>query len=151
MIQITWLGHSSWLIESANHRWLVDPFLTQNPVAKHRPADFKSGIDTILITHGHFDHVADAAEIANMNQACIAANYEIATWFTEKHKVKKTLGMNLGGWGQVPGGRVKLVPAWHSSVLPDGTYGGTREASLPSLQDDGFTSQGIRHSSAICN
>jgi L-ascorbate metabolism protein UlaG (beta-lactamase superfamily) len=33
--------------------------------------------------------------------------------------------MNLGGTAAVPGGTAKMECAWHSSSLPDGTYGGT--------------------------
>jgi L-ascorbate metabolism protein UlaG (beta-lactamase superfamily) len=33
--------------------------------------------------------------------------------------------MNLGGSAAVPGGTAKMEIAWHSSSLPDGTYGGT--------------------------
>ncbi len=124
-LNLTWLGHSCWLLDSGSHRVMLDPFLTSNPVAKRKPADFAKGIDAILISHGHYDHVDDAAAIARQNNALLVANYEIASWFSEKHGVENVLEMNTGGWGKIPGGRVKLVQAWHSSVLPDGTYGGS--------------------------
>ena len=121
-IQLTWLGHATWMLVVDEHRIVIDPFLTQNPSAKVKPSDVEAKF--VLLTHGHFDHVADAAEIANQNDALLVANYEIATWFSEKHGVKNTLGMNLGGAAVLPFGRIKMTVAFHSSQLPDGSYGG---------------------------
>lgn len=123
MTKLTWLSHSTWLIETAEHRILVDPFLTENPTATVKPDDLEP-ISHILITHGHFDHVADAAEIAKKHGATIVAIYETANWFANTHDVESTLGMNLGGATDLPWGNVKMVPALHSNGLPDGTYGG---------------------------
>jgi L-ascorbate metabolism protein UlaG (beta-lactamase superfamily) len=127
-LQITWLGHSCWLIESNSYRILIDPFLDQNPSAKCKATDIDA--THILVSHGHFDHVADAAAIANRCQAEIISNYEIATWFHEKQHVQRVLGMNLGGTAKLPFGSVKQTLAWHSSVLPDGTYGGNPSGFL---------------------
>ena len=123
MTKLTWLGHSTWLIETSQHRVLVDPFLTENPAATVKPDDLES-ISHILITHGHFDHVADAAQIAKKHNATVVAIYETANWFANEHGVESTLGMNLGGATELPFGDVKMVPALHSNALPDGTYGG---------------------------
>lgn len=123
MTRLTWLSHGSWLIEAGDHRLLLDPFLTENPAAKVKP-DELDRISHILISHGHFDHVADAAEIARQNDATIVASYEIAAWFATKHSVASTIGMNLGGAAELPFGTVKMIPALHSSELPDGAYGG---------------------------
>lgn len=119
---LTWLGHATWFLETAEHRIVVDPFLNENPAAKTSAEELDA--DFVLLTHGHFDHVADAAEIANRTDATLVANFEIAAWFAEKHQVKNTLGMNLGGAAQLPFGRVKMTLAHHSSQLPDGSYGG---------------------------
>ncbi len=121
-LELTWLGHATWLLRAGEQRVLVDPFLTDNPSAEVGPAELD--VDFILITHGHFDHVADAADIANRCDATVVANYEIATWFAEKQGVQRTLGMNLGGATELPFGRVKMTTAFHSSQLPDGSYGG---------------------------
>ena len=123
MTKLTWLGHASWLIEAGDHRVLLDPFLTDNPSATAKPEDLDP-ISHILISHGHFDHVADAAAIANRNDATIVAIFEIAQWFTNKQSVKSTIGMNRGGSVQLPFGTAKMIPALHSSDLPDGSYGG---------------------------
>lgn len=131
--QITWLGHSCWLIEFNEYRLLLDPFLDHNPAAPCKAADVSA--THILISHGHADHIADAASIANRCHAQVITNYEIATWLQEKHHVKNTLGMNLGGAAKLPFGRVKQFLAWHSSVLPDGTYGGNPAGLLIKLTE----------------
>ena len=123
MTKLTWLSHGSWLIESRDQRVLLDPFFTDNPAATVDAESFEA-IDHILISHGHFDHVADAAAIANRTGATIVAIFEIAQWFSENHGVASTIGMNLGGATDIPLGNVKMVPAVHSSQLPDGSYGG---------------------------
>lgn len=123
MTKLTWLSHGSWLIETNSHRILLDPFLNDNPAATIKSGDL-SDISHILISHGHFDHVADAAAIAKANHATIVGIFEIAQWFANKHSVESTMGMNLGGSVELPFGQVKMVPALHSNSLPDESYGG---------------------------
>lgn len=120
------------MIEAGDHRVLLDPFLTDNPSAKVKPEDLDP-ISHILISHGHFDHVADATAIANRNGATIVAIFEIAQWFTNKQSVASTIGMNLGGSVELPFGTAKMIPALHSSDLPDGTYGGNPAGFLLSI------------------
>ena len=123
MIKLTWLSHGSWLIEAAGHRILLDPFLTDNPMAIAKVEDFDD-VSHILVSHGHFDHVADVAVIANRCEASVIAVFEIAQWFGNHHSVASTISMNLGGKVELPFGTVKMVPALHSSNLPDGGNGG---------------------------
>ena len=123
MTKLTWLGHSSWLIENAGHRVLLDPFLIDNPSATKSPEEFMD-CSHILISHGHFDHIADAASIATKSGATVIAVYEIAEWFSKNHGVENTIGMNVGGEIELPFARVKMVPALHSNSLPDGSPAG---------------------------
>lgn len=132
-VELTWLGHATWLLKAGDHRILIDPFLDDNPSASVKAKELE--VDFILLTHGHFDHVADAASIANRCNALLVANFEIATWFAEKHGVQNTLGMNLGGWATLPFGRVQMTIAFHSSQLPDGTYGGNPGGFLVEIGD----------------
>jgi L-ascorbate metabolism protein UlaG (beta-lactamase superfamily) len=122
MATITWYGHACWLVQTGEHAILLDPFLDSNPSAPCKAKDVRA--DYVLVSHGHFDHCAEAAQVANANDATLIANFEIATWFGAKHGVKNTIGMNLGGSTTTKFGRLKMTVAWHSSVLPDGTYGG---------------------------
>lgn len=121
-VKLTWLGHGTWSIEADSTTLLLDPFLDEQPTAPVKSADVTA--DYILISHGHFDHVADAASIAQRCDATIISNYEITTWFEQQHGIAKTEPMNLGGSISLPFGKVKLTSAWHSSQLPDGSYGG---------------------------
>jgi L-ascorbate metabolism protein UlaG (beta-lactamase superfamily) len=112
------------LIESGEDRVLLDPFFTDNPAAKVSEADFADNVSHVLVSHGHFDHVADVEAIAKRCDSTVVANFEIANWFSAKG-VSKTVGMNIGGQVDLPFGNVKMVPAVHTSSLPDGSYGGT--------------------------
>ena len=110
---------------------LVDPFLDDSPTAPVKAAQVEA--DYLLVSHGHFDHIADAAPIAFRTGATVIAAFEICQWLREKHSVKNTCEMNLGGACSFPFGRVKMTPAWHSSQLPDGSYGGNPGGFLLSL------------------
>ncbi|HTQ40102.1 MAG TPA: metal-dependent hydrolase [Pirellulales bacterium] len=128
--EITWLGHSCFSIHTGKHTLLVDPFLNDNPLAPLK-ADAAEA-DFILITHGHFDHIADAVSIAKRTSATTVSNFEISEWLG-KQGVKDAVGMNHGGATSLPFGRAKLTIAHHSSVLPDGTYGGNPAGFLLTL------------------
>ncbi len=121
-IQLTWYGHATWLMETGDHTILLDPFLDDSPVAPVKAADVHP--DTILVSHGHFDHIADAARIASRTGAHVVAIFEIAEWLKNKHGVDNATGMNLGGQLTTDFGTVRMTPALHSSQLPDGSYGG---------------------------
>jgi len=121
-VKVTYYGHSCFAAEVAGKTLLFDPFITGNELAtaidvKEVPADY------ILISHGHADHMADAADIAKRTGATIISNYEVTVWFG-KQGVSRTHPLNHGGAWRFDFGRVKFVSAIHSSSLPDGTYGG---------------------------
>lgn len=129
--KLTWLGHATWLLNVDDTSILIDPFLNDSPVAPMKSEQVNA--QYILVSHGHADHCADAADIANRCGATILSNYEITTWFAQKHRVKQTIGMNLGGGVNLPFGRVTLTLAFHSSQMPDGSYGGNPGGFLISL------------------
>ena len=129
--ELTWLGHCTWSLKTGDKTVLLDPFLDPNPAAPVKAADVTA--DYILISHGHFDHVADAPAIALRTGATVVAIYEIAQWFSQKHRVPNTIGMNIGGSVDLPFGRVKLTMALHSSQLPDGSDGGNPGGFLLTL------------------
>lgn len=125
-MKITFLGHAAFLLETRGVKVLLDPFLSGNELfvsAEHpRLAPDKIEADYILLTHGHQDHVLDAEAIAKRTGAKVVSNFEIVSWYGEKGVEGHP--MNHGGQWKFDFGNVKYVNAIHSSVLPDGTYGG---------------------------
>ena len=120
-VTLTWTGHATFLIHTGAGTILVDPFLDECPTASLKAADV--ACDLILLTHGHFDHVADAAAIAKRTGAKVCCAFEIANWLG-KQGVATLQPMNHGGTVAVPGGTATMELAFHSSSLPDGSYGG---------------------------
>lgn len=111
MLEITYLGHSGFLLSDGKTRLVVDPFLTGNPLAPLAPETLK--IDYVLLTHGHGDHLGDGIQIALANNATIIACYELATYCSSKGC--KIHPMAIGGAFHFPFGRVKLTIAHHGS------------------------------------
>lgn len=121
-MKLTYFGHACFTVEAAGKTLLFDPFIRPNPLAGSiDPAQIKA--DAILVSHGHFDHLSEAVEIARRTGSTIVSNYEVAEWLT-KQGAPKVHGMNLGGAWRFDFGRVKFVVAQHSSSLPEGANGG---------------------------
>jgi L-ascorbate metabolism protein UlaG (beta-lactamase superfamily) len=127
-VSFTWIGHGSWKVRSAKGKVVyIDPWVMNNPVA---PDALKKvdACDLMLITHGHFDHVHDALEIAKATKPKIVTNFEIGAWLGSKGISGDTItGANLGGTVDVDGIKVTLVHAEHSCGISDGDkiiYGG---------------------------
>src|SRR4051812_5767053 len=74
-IEVTWLGHGTFAVASGKHRLIIDPFLDDNPAAPLKAKEIEA--DFVLVSHGHFDHISDAASIANRTSAMVLANYEV--------------------------------------------------------------------------
>src|SRR5690554_2956946 len=135
MTEITYYGHSTFLLAIGGKKILFDPFITPNEKAKDIEIS-SIAADYILVSHGHGDHVADVATIAKKNNATLVANFEVASWFEEKGI--NVHPMNHGGSKVFEFGKVKFVNAIHSSTLPDGTPGGNPGGFVVQADDQTF-------------
>lgn len=120
-MKFRFLGHAGFEFSTKGKKIVIDPFISGNPLANHiRPEDVQA--DYILLTHAHGDHTADAEGIAKRCGSVIISNYEIVSYY--ENKGIKGHPMNHGGKFVFEFGTVKYIKADHSSVFPDGTYGG---------------------------
>lgn len=118
--ELTFIGHATLGLVTDGYKLLIDPFLTNNPVANVDPGTVEA--DYILVTHGHGDHIGDSVEIAQRTGATVIANAEICQWLGEKGL--KVHAQHIGGGFTYPFGYLKLTLALHGSRLPDGSDGG---------------------------
>ena len=118
--KFTYLGHATVRCDLPGGRvLLIDPWVNQNPVCPP-PARELGRLDAMLITHGHFDHMGDAVELARRYQPeAVVANYEICQWLSG-HGVANCSPMNTGGCQEVLDLKVTMVRADHSSAIQDG-------------------------------
>ncbi|MFZ6052298.1 metal-dependent hydrolase [Halocola ammonii] len=122
-MKLTYFGHSCFLLETNDKKILIDPFISPNELAKNIDVNDIS-CDYLLLSHGHEDHVADVDTVLTNNKNCqVVSNFEIIGWIQGKGH-DNVHPMNHGGKAKFDFGSVKYVNAVHSSVLPDGTYGG---------------------------
>lgn len=125
-VRITWLGHSTFRIETPGGKTLlIDPWVMNNPACPESEKKLRK-VDVMLITHGHSDHCGDAVEIAKMHNPMVVAIYELGHWL-QKKGVKQVSAMNKGGTQKVGDVKVTMTHAVHSSGIQDGDqmiYGG---------------------------
>ena len=116
-LAITWLGHSAFRLRTPGGKEvLLDPWYTGNP-AFPEPARPKAA-DLILISHGHSDHITDAAAMAKQTGATVVAIWEITSWLSTKG-VQNIEPMNKGGTITAKGLRITMTDARHSSSFDD--------------------------------
>lgn len=119
-LNVTYLGHSGFLFDDGKHVLAVDPFLTGNPLARHKPADIRC--QTIALTHGHGDHLGDTVAIAKANGATVIACWEIAEYLGEQG-IQRVEPGNPGGRIVTEFGWVAFTQAYHSASF-EGRYMG---------------------------
>jgi L-ascorbate metabolism protein UlaG (beta-lactamase superfamily) len=121
-----WLGHSTFRITTPSGKVIVvDPWVQSNPACPEALKKFDR-LDTMLITHGHFDHIADAVTLGKQFKPQVGGIYETCAWLESKG-VAPTSGMNKGGTQKVGEIEITMVNALHSCGIQDGDkiiYGG---------------------------
>jgi L-ascorbate metabolism protein UlaG (beta-lactamase superfamily) len=112
---VTWLGHSTVLLEIAGTRLLTDPLLrphagllrrrTPRPTEEHWRE-----VDAVLLSHLHHDH-AHLRSLRELGPVPILTGRENAAWL----RGRDLPGVPLEGWRDVGEVSVRLVPAVHHS------------------------------------
>ncbi|MFQ5795673.1 MAG: metal-dependent hydrolase [Candidatus Bipolaricaulia bacterium] len=132
MAKVTFIGHSAVEVQGSTHSVLIDPFISENPVAQVAPEDVHPS--AILLTHGHFDHLGDAISISQANEIPIVAPFELAI-FCGEQGAHEAVDMNPGGRRKFDFGEVHFTKAFHSSSF-EGRYLG-HACGIVFTTDDG--------------
>jgi N-acyl-phosphatidylethanolamine-hydrolysing phospholipase D len=126
--RITWLGHASFLIKTAEVSILTDPFLSTyaSPVSWAGPKRFVDlpipinklpAIDIVIVSHNHYDHLDDETvrSLNNKDNIHVVVPLGLKPFFTERGYNKVT---ELD-WGQsvsIKGIQLTAEPAVHDSA-----------------------------------
>jgi L-ascorbate metabolism protein UlaG (beta-lactamase superfamily) len=135
-MKIIWLGHGSFRFEIGGQVLLLDPWLTGNPVL---PEDQHDAATHILLTHAHFDHIADVLPLARKLGVPVVGQYDLMGHWAE-HEGVETIGFNKGGTVALGDVQVAMVPASHSTGL------GTAEGPKVTGTEVGFIIMAEGHS-----
>ncbi len=122
--QVQWLGQATTKITTPTGKVIViDPWLTTNPKT---PAAYKNlsalgKVDLILLTHGHFDHMADAPALAKLTNAPIYGPVGLMQSLVALGLVPTAQAVRFGKGGTVTplGEQIKITQtrAEHSSEI----------------------------------
>lgn len=120
-IKLRWLGHSCFLVRSMKNKVLIiDPWITGNPACPISIDDINQ-VDYVLVTHDHFDHIANAADIVRKTGAMLVGCPETVGKLKTGHALPEGqiilggIGMNIGGTVQIGDISVTMTQALHSS------------------------------------
>lgn len=140
--ELAYLGHATFKLTTPSGKVvLIDPWVMNNPACPDSQKSFDK-IDLMLITHGHFDHIADAVELAKKHKPDVVGVFETCLWLQSKG-VEKTSPMNIGGTQKVAGLDVTQTTAVHSCGISDTddkgrdivVYGGVACGYVVTLED----------------
>jgi len=134
-VRLTWLGHSTVLLETGGVRVLADPLLRHRTGALWRavplPAvtrDLAGSIDVVLISHLHHDH-CDLPSLRFLRAPVVLAPPGSSGWLTQR---------------QVPGA-VDVVPGQRVRVTPDVSVTAVLASHSPKREPFGPSAPAVMH------
>jgi N-acyl-phosphatidylethanolamine-hydrolysing phospholipase D len=125
---LTWIGHSSFLLQINGLNVVTDPHLTRRasplrnagPKRVNPPAlDFPDlpPLDLALISHNHYDHLDERTVVRLAREHAgltFAVPMGLRRWF-DKRGISRVIELDLWQSAEVCGGRVHCVPVQHFS------------------------------------
>ncbi len=123
-VQVQWLGQAAFKLTTLGGKVIViDPWLTTNPKTPeaYKKLEALGKVDLILVTHGHFDHMADAPALARLNDAPVWAPAGLSQSLQTLGILPVPQANRMNKSGSItpfgPGVRITMTHAEHSSEL----------------------------------
>ncbi|HEY2326306.1 MAG TPA: metal-dependent hydrolase [Gaiellaceae bacterium] len=114
MASLTWLGHSSFRLDTdAGKRIYVDPWVSGPTCPENEKNPERA--DAIYITHGHGDHSGDVVDLHAKLGCKVLGMVELAEQLSGTSIGEDVIPFNKGGTVEVEGVRFTMVNAFHSS------------------------------------
>jgi L-ascorbate metabolism protein UlaG (beta-lactamase superfamily) len=123
--ELLWLGQAAFRLTTPGGKVIViDPWLRTNPgtPAEYKDLEKLGKVDLILVTHGHFDHIADAPALAMLHKARVFSPGDLNQTLTVLKVLPPELAprMNKSGtvapFADAPKIKITAVRAEHSSA-----------------------------------
>lgn len=136
-VRIFWLGQAGFALRSQSGLTLIDPYLSDALAVKYRDAEFKHirmmpsplaadevrGVDALLCTHAHSDHLdpGSVGVIMKNNPACVLAcpTPVVPTAVERGADPERVIGMRAGETRRIGGMTVELLPSAHEELAVD--------------------------------
>ncbi len=117
-MKLTWYGHSAFKLETGGASILLDPYLDGNPSWKESWEGPARGVTHVMLTHGHDDHIASAAQVLKATGAMLIANREICMYLVGQGVDQSRINPgNTGGTVDCGDFTTTFVQAQHSSSI----------------------------------
>ena len=118
---IRWLGHASFIVSTPGGKTIIiDPWIVDNPLCPVKLDEITTA-NIVLVTHDHFDHTGNVADIVRKTGATLIAQPETVNRFkkdfglVDDRIIFGGFGMNIGGSATVDGITITMTQAFHSS------------------------------------
>ncbi len=116
-ITFKWLGTAGFHLQVGGHELLLDPYLSRlegtSPKIRASASDFQN-VSLVLVSHGHFDHAMDVADVARASGARVYAPVKTCEILKKKGVPADTLFPNEEAspfvWN---GADIRVVPSQH--------------------------------------
>jgi L-ascorbate 6-phosphate lactonase len=137
-LELTWLGQSGFALFNGGTRVLIDPFLSEDPLrtrAAPDPATVANGIDWLLVTHEHGDHL-DTGFLKVLLQRSPALRVMLPRPLVGALDglcpPERVHGVSLGERIELaPHVSLEVMPAFHAVEVADGYDNGARGGTSP--------------------
>ncbi len=120
-IEVWWLGQSAMRITTVSGKVImIDPFITANPKTpqQYKDLDTLGKMDLILVTHAHFDHMADGPALAKKHNVPMWGPAGLNQSLLTLGELSAELAPRMNKSGTItpfPGVRITQTHAEHSS------------------------------------